>query len=275
MNIAQTMQEWADAHDNGDWGHSSTRSVFYQNRLLYDYGTHYLMAYRGDAVTFVNGFRWSVTTTQHMGFALRAAQRAGHRIVAMPDGVDITDLRVPFRDSNLNGKGGLPFDLRDRLTVHRWAAGAVLEAPEAVAEVLAFFRMSRSFAAIQREAKRKADSEADRARKAHETNVRGFIKHWRAVRDYDRAAEHVATIRASNGVDGLQAESAYLLEAMRFAERKGYAKSTVEHLRNVRRIVRNAIYKDREKLRQLAEGIDSNSGATVRFGYGSVSWKAA
>ena len=270
MNIAQTMQEWADARDNGEWGHSSTRTVFFQNRLLYDYGTHYLMAYRGDGVTFVNGFRWSVTTTQHMGFALNAARRAGHRIVHMPDGVDITDLRVPFRDSNLNGKGGLPFDLRDRLTVHRWAAGAVLEAPEAVAEVLRFFRMYRSFAAIQREAKRKADSEAERARKAHETNVRSFIKHWRAVRDYDRAAEHVATIRASNGVDGLQAESSYLLEAMRFAERKGYAESTVTHLRNVRRIVRNALADDRDKLRRLAEQIDRNPGATISFGYGAA-----
>ena len=231
MNVWQTIEAWAEHEGEGDWGHSSTRTVFFENRLLFDYGHHYLTGYRGDNVTFINGNRYSATTVQHMDHALHTA-RYRQRVVAMPDGVDITDLWRVFR--YVGGAGGLPCYQIDRDRVRKWARANVLKALTETREVLSFFRMSRSYESIRREADREAASEAKRDARYRVIRLRAAVTHYLSVSE-----SQTVIWAASVSAAGLREESAAMLEAMRFAEGR-YSDRTVGYIRSLRRAVRAA-----------------------------------
>lgn len=81
---AFTRQEARACHD-GCGGHNSTHSLYWRDRILYSYGSHYPLAILiNDNIAVINGSGYSVTTGKHTSWARWELDKAGYTVYEAP-----------------------------------------------------------------------------------------------------------------------------------------------------------------------------------------------
>ena len=89
MSVYRFCREWSAGIADPDNFTASRRwtsvNVFYSGRTIYSYGTHFVMGYMlSPGVVWLNGDRYSNTTSRHQSELRAAVARAGGRAVIVP-----------------------------------------------------------------------------------------------------------------------------------------------------------------------------------------------
>ena len=229
FNNDMTLHVWAQGSQMH--GRSTGHNIFFEGRMLYSYGHHYLMGYLLPDGAFINADSNSVTTNQHRGMAASAVAGKVHWIPGL------TDLKYALED-------GVKLKYH-RDQVKAWAVEFILDHPAEVRTVLEHFKMAVSFDACQRKAEsiqRRSDRRKEAAKNRELKPLVSGLLHVKVadlearIRKYDK--DNQESLEKM-----LREHDGKARQALIFANKNGYGKRSREHLKALRRVLKAHIQK--------------------------------
>ena len=259
---------WAQpVRDRQADGTSPNRNYYFIGRILYSYGRHFVVGWRGDNVTLLNSSNYSISTSRHKNYAWSAAQG---RTVHIHDLTEVAHYLDDIEGANCGGTYDnygtknekiVPANVRARRKVREflqstWADQST-EAREFLAEFAGF---TRSLPKMEREHIRKMEREKLETERAKKRELKGDVSRLIRITDSEvseRIQEQIAEgLRFGDTYDGRERADDRLLQlgrralaALKFANANNYGKRTIRRIQAIRRKVKAA----RESLDRKAE----------------------